>query len=385
VIAIVVVAYSRPYETRRLINSIVASYFDGDSVDLIVSIDKSNCQQEVYDACNGVEWTHGKYSVIMQEQRLGLRPHILKCGELTEKYDGVIVLEDDLFVSPNFYRFAKNALIYYGNDERVAQISLYSYGVNEFVSRPFYPEKNEYDVYAMQVTQSWGECWSRTMWENFMASEYYTCATVKKRVDLPDNVNKWRDNSWKKNFTNYIADTGRFVIYPYYSYTTDYTIAGEHCKADVPDYHVPMQGGNKMDFALCPLDFCVKYDLFFERMDISPKLLNCESKNVCIDLFGLKKDYGDAEVLISTARLPYAVLGQYSLARKPQEDNLLFPETGVGIFAYDLHKKTKNLPNNNLKQVNRFDIGCISWRKTLEHGLGGAWQAFRKRIGGKKK
>ena len=220
-LAIVVVAYSRPRETRRLIDSIVRGRFDGDRVDLILSIDKSQNQQQVRDACADVMWEHGDYKILMKESRMGLRPHILSCGELTAQYDGVIVLEDDLTVTPDFYRYAKAAMEYYDQDPRVAQISLYAYGVNEFISRPFYPAKTQHDVYAMQVTQSWGQCWSKRMWNDFKKYPHYSNAVIVPREQIPDNVNKWKETSWKKNFTNYLADTDRYVIYPHSSYTTN--------------------------------------------------------------------------------------------------------------------------------------------------------------------
>ncbi len=381
-IAVVVVAYSRPYETRRLVDSVSKAYFDSDQVDLIVSIDKSICQQEVHDACQDVVWPHGQYSIIMRPERMGLRPHILKCGELTEQYDGVIVLEDDLEVSPNFYRYAKAALAYYDTDERVAQISLYAYGVNEFVSRPFYPEKTAFDTYAMQVTQSWGECWSTRMWNDFKASAYYTVPTLVKRNDIPDRVNHWKENSWKKNFTHYLADSGKYVIYPYVSYTTNYTIAGEHCRADVPDYHVMMQQGSKTDFAFCSLSDCVKYDLFFERQGLDIPLEEYKNKQICVDLYASKRDFDGADILASTNRLPYKVLAELALSRKPHEINLLHPEMGRGIYLYDLHTPVKKLPKSNQTEVIRYDVGCLSWRRTLKHGRRGAVGALRKRLKG---
>lgn len=379
-IAVVVVAYSRPKETRRLIDSIVRARFDEDTVDLILSIDKSNCQQEVYDACADAVWGHGEYKIIMRENRMGLRPHILSCGELTEHYDGVIVLEDDLSVTPDFYRYAKAALNYYDNDERVAQISLYAYGVNEFTSRPFYPAKTQYDVYAMQVTQSWGQCWSRKMWNAFKESQYYSCPTITPREQIPDNVNKWKENSWKKNFTNYIADSGKYVIYPYYSYSTNHSIAGEHRKESVSSYHVVLQEGEKDSFLFCPLDDCVKYDLFFERKELNVDVPACRGKKICIDLYGKKRYFEDADMLFSTQRLQYKVVEKYALAVKPHENNLLRPEAGSGIFLYDLSVNTNNLPADNRKQVIAFDIGCLYWRRTLTHGIYGMAKAIAGRI-----
>ena len=382
-ISVVVVAYSRPKETRRLIDSIIAGRFDGDTVDLILSIDKSACQQEVKDACADVVWEHGEYKIIMRENRMGLRPHILSCGELTEQYDGVIVLEDDLCVTPDFYRYAKAAMQYYNDDDRVAQISLYAYGVNEFTSRPFYPAKNQYDVYAMQVTQSWGQCWSKKMWEAFKASPYYTCPTISPRPQIPDNVNKWKETSWKKNFTNYLADSGKYVVYPYCAYSTNHSIAGEHRDESVSSYHVVMQEGEKDTFAFCPLEDCVKYDLFFERVDMAVAIPACQGKKLCMDLYGKKRYYEEADLLLSTNRLPYRVLGEYALALKPHENNLKKPEPGKGIFLYDLQVKVDSLPADNRKQVIAFDIGCLYWRRTLKHGIWGMAKAVSKKLKGR--
>ena len=46
-IAIVVVGYSRPLQTRRLLNSILLSDYGQDEVDLIISVDKGPLQAEV--------------------------------------------------------------------------------------------------------------------------------------------------------------------------------------------------------------------------------------------------------------------------------------------------------------------------------------------------
>ena len=383
-LAVVVVAYSRPKETRRLIDSIVRARFDEDTVDLILSIDKSHCQQDVYDACADVVWKHGEYKMIMREQRMGLRPHILSCGEMTEHYDGVILLEDDLTVAPDFYRYAKAALDYYDDDDRIAQIALYSYAVNEFVSRPFYPAKNQYDVYAMQVTQSWGQCWSRRMWMAFKESQYYSCPTIAPRDKIPANVNRWKETSWKKNFTNYIADSDKYVIYPYCSYTTNHSVAGEHRNESVSSYHVVMQEGEKEKFSFCTLEQCVKYDLFFERKGLCFETPACQGKTVCIDLYGNKKYYEEAEMLFSTQRLQYKVVAECALSLKPHENNLLRLEEGRGIFLYDLSVQTKKLPEKNLSSIIDFDLGCSYWRKTLKHGMRGMAKAVASRIKNRK-
>ena len=377
--AVIIVAYNRPEQTRRLLESVGNAFFPTDeSVDLILSIDKGTKQDQIADTCKGFTWEYGEYKIIKRSEKMGLRPHILSCGEMSSEYDGIILLEDDLIVSPNFYFYASSAMKYYNNDDRIAQISLYSYAVNEFASRPFYAQHNEFDVYAMKVTQSWGQCWTRKMWEGFAKSPYYGLSTVQKRTDLPNNINNWKENSWKKNFTNYIIDENKYVIYPYCSFTSNYTVAGEHCKFDVPDYHVVLQGGTKRSYAFAPLDECITYDQFFEREGLVPN--KYKDKRVCLDLYGLKTVFDGYDILFSTARKPYLLLDSYKLELKPHEMNLLHPEKGTGIYVYDL-SVAAGLPkvSNNYELI-RYDAGCLRWKRTFLHSIKGAVFAVRNRM-----
>ena len=377
--AVVVVAYNRPNETRRLIDSILASDFCGDPVDLILSVDKGPRQEEVISACEKIGWPHGEYRIIKRPEKMGLRPHILSCGELTKEYDGIILLEDDLLVSPLFYRFAKGAMEFYRDDDRVAQISLYAYAVNEFVSRPFSPAKNELDVYAMQVTQSWGECWTKSMWEHFARSEFYGASVCPSRKDLPQNVNKWKENSWKKNFTNYIVSEKKYVIYPYTSLTTNYTISGEHSREEVADYHVVLQEGDP-SFAFGALDHCVKYDAFFERNDLDLRALQLpDDARVCIDLYGTKSDFSDCDYILSTNALPFQTLREIALTLKPHEANLSRTQEGKGILLYDAKRPAKKPSVDPMVSI-RYDVGPLRWRRSLMHGRRMGFLALQKRI-----
>ena len=52
----------------------------------------------------------GIKKIIKHSKNLGLRAHVITCGDLVNIYDNIIVLEDDLFVSPYFYKYANDAL-----------------------------------------------------------------------------------------------------------------------------------------------------------------------------------------------------------------------------------------------------------------------------------
>ena len=374
--AIIVVAYNRPDETRRLVDSICRAEYDGDSVDLIVSIDKGKRQSEIENAVKSVTWCHGMYKILVHPERKGLRSHIFSCGSFTNIYDAVIVLEDDLVVSKSYYLFAKKASEYYNDDERVAQISLYSYAVNEFEARPFYPAHNDSDVYAMQVAQSWGECWTKRMWKRFQESTLYKLETFENNDNLHDRVNAWGKNSWKKVFSNYIVQSNTYVIYPYCSFTTNYSEAGEHCKHIVPDYHVVMMDSIKNSYRFLPLDECVTYDAFFERKfknEILPY------SDICIDIYGSKHKYDGFKYVATTKVLPYKIVATYGMILKPQENNVLCRESGNAIRVYDLGIHDK-MAKCNEEELLRFDYGYLPWKRSIKHGINGMITAIKSRF-----
>src|SRR5689334_4123595 len=127
--AIVISAFNRPASLRRLLNSIEAARYDLNDIDLVISIDKSD-SDEVEKTAEKFKWKYGEKKIILQNEPLGLKQHILRCGDLTSDYNAIILLEDDLMVSPYFYEYAIKALEYYKDDKMLAGISLYNYEVS---------------------------------------------------------------------------------------------------------------------------------------------------------------------------------------------------------------------------------------------------------------
>ena len=117
-IAIVAVGYNRPDSMEQLLNTVVKADYANDKVDLIVSIDKGEKQNEIVKVAEKVEWLFGNKIIRAFPERQGLRKHIIQCGDLTEKYDAVVVLEDDLNVSEYFYTYVKQTLSFYEEDSK---------------------------------------------------------------------------------------------------------------------------------------------------------------------------------------------------------------------------------------------------------------------------
>lgn len=287
--AIVIPCYKKIKSLRRLLASLAKAKYPS-NVPLIFSVDYSG-RDDVKKSVEKFNWPFGEKLVICHDQNLGLRNNVLSCGDLSYKYGSVIVLEDDTYVSHDFYTYAIQAKNFYQDKEKVAGISLYAYEYSEIALERFYPIYDSHDTYFMQWASSWGQLWTSDQWTRFSywyrANKFLNLASF----NIPENVVAWPESSWKKYFIAYLVDTGRFFVYPHMSFVTNCGDAGFHCKKDGEiDKQVPLP--SNFDISMMKFsndDSLVKYDCFFqiktEFLKMNPRL---QSFDFDVDLAGTK-------------------------------------------------------------------------------------------------
>lgn len=289
--AIVIVTYNREDSLARLLKSINNAYYIRyQPINLIISIDGGG-SATVKSLAAEFEWHYGPKKVIIHDSNRGLRNHVISCGDLVNEYESVIILEDDCFVSRDFYNYSFQAINYFKEDEHIAGISLYAYQFIENAPYPFYPLDEGFNNYFMQVPSSWGQAFTKAQWQKFKAF-YDTNPCIDKTDRLPDNVKSWKDSSWKKYFYKYLVDSNLFFVYPVNSLTTNFGDIGEHYDSKTNLFQVAL--AIKMpDFQYSFVEFKKswnKYDAYFE---ILPEFLNLQSVNygseIGLDLFGTKQ------------------------------------------------------------------------------------------------
>lgn len=377
--AIVAVGYNRPDSIEQLLNSLLRADYAGDQVDLVVSLDKGKRQEEIVAVAEKISWSHGKKLIRAFPERQGLRAHIIQCGDLTEEYDAVVVLEDDLIVAPHFYSYVKQTIAHYSDDDRIAGISLYKHQTHPGVNRPFEAANNGYDVYMQQFAMSWGQCWTKEMWRKFRA--WYNENEGKDLSEgnvLPLYISHWNKQSWLKYYMRYIVENDKYFIYPYFSLTTNASDVGEHCRIPNNDFQVSMQEGD-MEYRFPSFEQAVKYDVFFERIGIEDKIFPELVGEKVLDLYGNRVGYGNANYVISTKALPYKVIKTLQLRFRPVEMNCLMPADGDGIFIYDI-KSSSAAPKINKDILTRYDVRSLHWKKTLHLGWSGFIDAVLNKV-----
>ncbi|MFQ8706075.1 MAG: hypothetical protein ACLR9T_08425 [Thomasclavelia sp.] len=374
---VIAVGYSRPLAMKRLLTSLLEADYLGDKVDLIVSIDKGEKQNEIVTISKNINWPYGEKIIRAFDTNLGLRNHIIKCGDLTSDYDAVIVLEDDITVSRYFYNYAKQAVYRYSDNKKIAGISLYKHLTHPKMLRPFEPSNNGFDTFFMQYAQSWGQCWTKAMWDGFK-NWYINNPEIMVDSKTPAYIVNWNAQSWLKYYIKYTIEKNMFYVYPYVSLTTNHSDVGEHCNLSNNDFQVPLQEGNIL-YRFPNLDEGIKYDAFFERMDIDKEIF-CEIEgSKLIDLYGSRSDYSGYEYLISTKNLPYQIVKKIELKYRPHEKNCFSPSTGEGIYIYNLSKKDK-YNKQSLFSIVRYDVKAIPPKQLLCCGLNELIENYKLRI-----
>ena len=373
--AIVTIAYNRPEALKRLLTSIEAAvYPEGVHPDLVISIDKSD-SDEVKNAARKFEYSHGNKVIIEREERMGLRAHVLACGDIDNEYGSIIVLEDDLYVSPAFYSYAVAALDFTSGDERIGAVSLYNHLFNVHARVGFTAIDDGFDNWYLQMASSWGQAYTKEQWKGFR--NWYEMNKERDLTDpfVPANVSGWSDKSWLKYYIVYLIESGKYCIYPRISLTTNFGEAGTHAKSANTEAQVPIQNPMiRSDYVISTLDEShAVYDSFFEPLGViidekvSIGVYGSGSDNkaenaVIVDLYGVKpvqemiagyvskKEGDNYRFVISEKRLPYKVLKGYGRQMRPIDANIVYEVDGNDYFLYDT-KIVAPLPDKNHKAL----------------------------------
>lgn len=359
--AIIIPAFDRPDALSRLLNTINHADYPGNTIQLIISID-GGASDPVREIADRFDFIHGDCKVIHHPANMGLRKHIVWCGENTSAYDAVIILEDDLIVDRYFYRYAISACSTYLSDDRICGISLYAQKFNEYLDLYFDPVYNGCSSYFMQVPSSWGQVWSARSWRAFK-SWYDHNASEKglaRSCLVPSRIKTWPETSWKKYYSLYMCATKKYFVYPYHAYTSNCADAGGvHIKRKTNYFQTPMGYTHREceHFFFPSLSQgSIVYDGFMEpEPDVVAPLLGVDHRILGIDLYGYKPaELFDGKDLLLTSRDASQVIQSYPLAFRPLEKNFEFPcspedaffrlaETGsVDFETVPCYQKLKN-------------------------------------------
>lgn len=341
--AIVIVAFNRPRSLKRLLDSLSKAHYPDDDIPLVISIDRGTDNEHVLDIAKSFTWQFGTKNVVYQEENLGLRNHVLQCGDLTNTYGSIIMLEDDLYVSPNFYHYAAGALNFSKDKSPIGGISLYNHQLNVHTNKNFQPIEDGYDNWYFQFASSWGQAWNSKQWNSFR--EWYDKKpSINDNRNVPQYVRNWSEKSWLKYFIAFLVIQDRYFLYPKISLTTNFSDAGTHVGEDSTVFQLPLLYAFKKEYNFSNLDESnAIYDAFYENRTLA-EALGLSREELCVDLQGYKKIDGQKskKFMLTVQKLDRKVVKTNGCSLKPIDANIIQDIAGDDIYLYDLNIEEKN-------------------------------------------
>jgi hypothetical protein len=234
--------YNRLYETKQTLEALQKNFLAHQSDLFIFSDGPQNDNEKlkveaVRDYIGSVKGFKS-VEIIESEKNNGLANSIINGVTRTlEKYDNVIVLEDDLITSPNFLDFINQALTFYRQSAEVQSIGGYSLSLSD----------KSQEVNFQTRAFSWGWATWRDRWhydifdkeklKEVINTDQAILKEFKKKcgADMPkmlmDSLNNVND-SWYVRWTFNHFRSKRYAVFPAYSFINNigHNMDATHCK-----------------------------------------------------------------------------------------------------------------------------------------------------------
>ena len=330
--AIVVVAYNRPASLQRLLGSL-ADLQGAVNVPLVISIDAGGEYfVQVLAVAEQFYWLFGEKRIIVQERPLGLKGHIFACSDLVNEYGSIILLEDDLFVSPMAYRYAVDALNFYADDPLIAGISLNSLWFHGITHEPFTPYLDNGDVFFMQIAWFQGQAYTKKQWQAFRQWGETAAAQTLPSDQMHKIFSNFAPTEWFPLKTSYLVQTGRFYVFPRESFSTNFGDSGTHVQG-TSFFQVPLQT-RRANFRFQSLDTAVTvYDSFQEILSerlnrLTDQLADYE---YTVDLHGTRSLANIPTEFVLTTQAMRNPVKTFGDALRPLLANVIYNQPGDAI------------------------------------------------------
>lgn len=372
---IVVPAYNRPHSLRRLLHSLAAAEYPPD-VSLIISIDAGGANGRlVRQAAEQFDWPHGRKQLILHSQHRGLIDHIFFCGDLSQKVGDIILLEDDLVVSPVFYHFAMQALEFYAGDGRIAGIALNALWFNGYTHTPFTPYLDDSDVFFLQIPWFQGQAYSARQWQQFREWRETAVRRITPQDGLHELFTQFPDTDWFPFKTKFLAQTNRFYVFPRQSLTTNFGERGTHFSRPTTFFQVPLQTCRRTHRLVTREQSTAVYDTFQE---MHPECLNrltnkFEDFTYTVDLHGVKSLANITQEYVLTSKHSRAPIFSFGLEMRPMVANVVTAVPGQAIHfsrTADLEVSRRAEWIRESRLVRYYGWGRYGRKKRLKWWLG---------------
>jgi hypothetical protein len=235
---IVLFIYKRPDHTKRTLESLMQCPEFAKSPLFVFSDGPKNVQDiSAVEETRKIVRSTIKTEVNMVEatENRGLANSMIDgITQIVDQFGKIIVLEDDLVVSPKFLEYMNNALEFYKDEKRVMQISGYMFPVSKLM--------NQNEALFLPFIYSWGWATWKRAWDQFDEKavgweKLKTDNNMRYRFDLDnsygffDMINRQMSgsqeiDSWDNRWYWSVFKNNGCVLYPPVSYVKNIGLDG---------------------------------------------------------------------------------------------------------------------------------------------------------------
>jgi len=226
--SLAIFTYNRPAHTQQMLESLTACHrLDECRVFIFSDGPKTSEQKQGVQATRAVlrEWKGRSGAQILERSvNLGLARSIVDgVTRLCDEFGRVIVLEDDMIVSPRFLDYMITALDRYEDDERVCQISGYMFPINH----PPHPDAFFLPLTTTRGWATWKRAWELFRWDVSGALVELQEQTTRLAFDLDgaypystmlEDCVAGGNDSWGIRWWWSIFKAGKIVLHPRHSF-----------------------------------------------------------------------------------------------------------------------------------------------------------------------
>lgn len=293
---VVLFVYNRLDHTMNVIESLSKNIL-ADKTDLYVFSDAAKTENglekvnEVREYIRKTDWRKSfqKVTVVEAEQNKGLAKSIIGgVTSILEEYGKVIVVEDDLILSPYFLQYMNGALDYYKDVPDIWSISGYSFPMKSLKNYP-------HDVFYSYRGCSWGwatweDRWVKTDWEvkdypDLMQSRQWQKRFNRGGGDLTGMLGMQMEgkiNSWAIRWVFTQSNLDMYTVYPKNSYVLNDGCDGSGTHVgSTNEYDTEMQNsGCKCEFEKLGINKRIAREFWMKYTDTLDKKIKRNIKKI---------------------------------------------------------------------------------------------------------
>jgi len=191
-----VLTYLRTNSLKRLLKSLAQSHYDSDVVDLKIMIDlpagETKHNPSVVKAAEEFSWAFGEKIVHLQPKNVGLYGQWIDSWQPEEKTQTLgALLEDDLEVSPFWYRWTKRAHAAYGHRDDILGYTLQRATLNAAGGASINGGPAGVNNYMYRLIGTWGFIPHPKKWRQFRLWYHRENTNIKPYVPEATVLTGW--------------------------------------------------------------------------------------------------------------------------------------------------------------------------------------------------